>query len=140
MDSPSDSSLRKSWVGLIFFCLTSSFAVALTFAIVFATATLTFAGEQSPAQADAANQIYSGMISDSICMGRHDKASNLTAADCTRVCVKKGARYVLVDGDKTYLLKGSIAELNGFAGHRVEVQGTLSGDTIHFTKIGFLSE
>jgi len=118
----------RSWVGLIAFCFTSTLAVAVALAMVLASATLTFAG-----------QTYSGIIADSFCGARHNRHSNLSSAECTRACVKKGAKYVMVDGEKTYLLEGNIADLSGFAGQRVEVRGMRDGDTIRFTQIGFLT-
>jgi len=134
----------RSWVGLIAFCFTSTLTAGVALAAVLATASLTFAGE--PAQASGLDnsgnvpvKTYSGVITDSYCGARHDKDSTLSSAGCTRMCVKKGAKYVMVNGDKTYLLDGDIGELNGLAGQRVEARGTLEGDTIHFTEIGFLS-
>ena len=55
---------------------------------------------------------------------------NQSAAGCTRVCLKKGAKYALVDGDKIYMLDGGTDYLDKLAGERVTVSGTLNGDTI----------
>ena len=131
----------NSWVGLIGFCVTSTFAVAIIFAVALATATLTFAGEPKVQAAtdDSSAQTFAGVISDSYCHARHDRNSKLSSGECTRVCVQRGAKYEMVNGDKIYLLDGDIADLNGFAGQRVEVKGVLEGNTIHFTEIGFLT-
>jgi len=136
----------RSWVGLIAFCFTSTLAVAVALAMVLASATLTFAGDESSGNSpkgvensEGSGQTYSGIIADSFCGARHNRHSNLSSAECTRACVKKGAKYVMVDGEKTYLLEGNIADLSGFAGQRVEVRGMRDGDTIRFTQIGFLT-
>jgi len=132
-----------SWVKLIAFCFTSTLTAGLALAAVLALATLAFVGapvaSAAPrSSAESGAKTYSGIITDSYCGARHNKDPNLNSAECTRMCVRKGAKYELVNGDKTYLLEGNIADLNGLAGQRVEAKGTIEGNTIHFTEIGFL--
>jgi hypothetical protein len=42
-----------------------------------------------------------------------------SASECTRECVKKGAKYALVVGEKVYAPDGHEAELDKLAGERV---------------------
>jgi hypothetical protein len=60
----------------------------------------------------------------------------MAAADCTRVCVRSGESFALVDGDKAYTLAGEPAALKRVAGQRVKIVGTLNGDTISVAAVG----
>jgi hypothetical protein len=73
---------------------------------------------------------FNGMVTDSDCGARHSRDSNMSPAECTRFCVKKGATYLLVDGERSYELRGSAAELNRFASQRAQIAGTLTGAAI----------
>lgn len=75
-------------------------------------------------------QTFAGMITDSRCGARHRMNSGKTSAECARSCVRHGAHYVLVDGEKTYALEGDPTQLETLAGERVKVVGMLEGDTI----------
>ena len=71
-----------------------------------------------------------GTISDTMCAAHH-MMKNTSAAECTRVCVKKipgtkNSGYALVVGNKIYTLKGNAAQLtqlNKYAGQNVTIQG-----------------
>ncbi len=123
----------KSWVGLVTFCALSTVITALALAFIFASAGLMYGAAQSYPSASAA-QNFSGVITDDHCGAKHQLLDRSSAA-CTRICVTKGARYVLVNGDKTYVLQGDIVKLNRLAGERVNVVGSLHGNTIDFTSI-----
>src|SRR5262245_31884995 len=83
-----------------------------------------------------AEQTWKGAISDSKCNGKHPAGEHdgkkMTDADCTAVCVKKGAKYVFVDdAGKVYQLANqSSKQIAAHAGQQVELTGTLKGDTI----------
>ena len=63
-----------------------------------------------------------GTVSDSLCGNDHGiKAKG--DPECTRMCVKLGAEYALVVGNKLYVLQGHQADLDRFAGKQVRVQG-----------------
>src|ERR1700752_4423374 len=53
-------------------------------------------------------QTWKGAISDSNCNGKHPAGEHdgkkMTDADCTGVCVKKGAKYVFVSEGKVFQL------------------------------------
>lgn len=70
-----------------------------------------------------------GVISDTMCGAKHMMAGK-SAAECTRACVKADSDYALVVGEKVYTLKGNASELDKYAGERVTVKGTVSGDTV----------
>lgn len=75
-----------------------------------------------------------GTISDSMCGAHHP--SGITAKACTNGCVKKGAKYVVVVGDKVYSVANQDAPgLSKYAGDNVKVTGKVEGDTITVKKI-----
>jgi hypothetical protein len=80
-----------------------------------------------------ADQSWTGTISDSMCGASH---GTTPAKACTTGCIKKGAKYVVVVGDKVYSIANQDAPgLAKYAGDSVKVSGTMSGDTITVTKI-----
>lgn len=123
-----------SWLMLILFCTASTFATGLALAIVFTSVTVLSSSAQSSAEAAEPAQTFVGMITDSYCGARH-KFADRSPAECTRICVKNGAQYVLLAGDKVYALQGDIVRLNRTAGERVTVTGMLHDNTIDFTSI-----
>ena len=70
------------------------------------------------------------MITDSYCGARHLRSSHQSPAECARTCVRRGASYVLVDGNRRYQLTGGDDTLGRLAGQRANVTGTRQGDTI----------
>ena len=80
-------------------------------------------------------QTFSGVITDDHCAGRHDMRSGMGTSECTRVCVHRGANYVLIDGDKSYRLEGNPTELGIFSGTRVALTGSLAGNRIQVSSI-----
>jgi hypothetical protein len=83
----------------------------------------------------ASTQTFAGMITDSRCGARHRRNSGKTSAQCARSCVRRGAHYVLVDGEKVYALEGDPAELEKLAGERANIVGMLQGNTIKVTAV-----
>lgn len=83
----------------------------------------------------ASSQTFAGMITDSRCGARHSMNSGKTSANCARSCVRHGAHYVLVDGEKVYALEGEPVQLEKLAGERVNIVGMLEGDTIKITAV-----
>jgi hypothetical protein len=80
-----------------------------------------------------ADQSWTGTISDSMCGASH---GTTPAKACTTGCVKKGAKYVIVVGDKVYAIANQDNPgLAKFAGDNVKVTGTMAGDTITVAKI-----
>ena len=82
-----------------------------------------------------AEQTWKGAISDSNCNGKHQAGEHdgkkMTDADCTAVCIKKGAKYVFVsDGNVFRIANQKSKAIAKHAGQQVELTGTLDGDTI----------
>ena len=75
------------------------------------------------------SQTLTGTVTDAMC-GAHHMMQGKTPAQCTRECVKDGADYALLIGDKVYTLKGDKAQLDKLAGAKVVVEGQIDGDTL----------
>jgi len=87
----------------------------------------------------AAEQTWSGKISDSACGAKHEEAAEgqgvMADRDCTQACAKGGAPYVLVSEGKVYQVTNHDADLRTHAGHTVHLTGEFKGDTIRVSKI-----
>jgi hypothetical protein len=81
------------------------------------------------AQANSATRTLTGVVSDSMCGKTHDM-KNMSAAECTRMCVKGGSSFALVVGDKVISLRGDSEELNKYAAQKVTVRGTMHGNDL----------
>lgn len=94
----------------------------------------------SVAAQKAPEQTWTGKISDSMCEDKHSagehEGKKMTDADCTRVCVKKGAKYVFVSEGKVYQLANQRSKtIASHAGQEVQLTGEMNGDTIKATKM-----
>ena len=77
---------------------------------------------------------YVGSIGDSMCGAKHMMPGE-SDKDCTLGCIKEGSKYILIDpSGKIYQLSDQKTP-EQFAGGKVKVTGTLSGDTIAVTSI-----
>lgn len=90
--------------------------------------------------ASAAPQTLTGQISDSMCGKSHAAMGEMgkNPKECTAGCVKTGAKYVFVSGDKIYEIKNqSFAAVPANAGGTVQLTGDVDkdGKTITVTKI-----
>ena len=92
--------------------------------------------------ASAADQTWTGRISDSMCGVKHNTAAEhggkkMTDRECTLACVKDhSAKYVFVSNGKVYNVSNQdFAALQEHAGHTVKLTGEMSGDTITVSKI-----
>lgn len=85
----------------------------------------------------AGTQTFTGKVSDAMCGAKHQEG--MDPATCVRACVKKGAKYALVVGDKVYTLDASSQaekdELNKLAWEQATVKGTANGDTIEVKSV-----
>jgi hypothetical protein len=135
---------RRCWFALITFCVTPALAVALGSAVLFTGAAIAFAVSDN-AKPVAATQdvdrprerVFVGLITDDHCGARHEMDSGMNPTECTKMCVRNGSRYVLVEGNKRYALAGSESQLNELAGQRAHISGTLDGNTIRLSSTGF---
>ena len=98
-----------------------------------ATAVLSTGLVVVPSVAAGSTQTFTGKVSDAMCGAKHTEGG-IAPADCVRACVKKGAKYALVVGDKVYTLdtsdQAALDELNKLAWEQAKVTGTANGDTI----------
>ena len=83
----------------------------------------------------APEQTWKGKISDSNCKDKHPGGEHdgkkMTDADCTNVCIKKGAKYVFVSDGKVYQIANQNSkQIATHAGQDVELTGSMKGDTI----------
>jgi hypothetical protein len=96
----------------------------------FALAAILFASNLATA---AGKQTLTGEVSDAACGARHTMMPG-SPAECTRACVKHGAKYTLIVGDKTYVLNttdsGILSLLDRQAGSNVTVTGNVNGVAI----------
>lgn len=103
--------------------------VALGVAVMFGSLTV-----HSLAQDRGTGTTLTGIVSDALCGAKHSM-TNMTAAQCTRMCVKGGQGFALVVGDKTYNLRGDSAELDKYAAQKVTLKGKLKGNTVTVTSV-----
>ncbi|MGO9649472.1 MAG: hypothetical protein ACLPOO_15620 [Terriglobales bacterium] len=132
---------NRSWFSLLAFCASASLAAALALAAVFTGASAVLAAA-APATATAEESnsaapqpTFSGVITDSQCGARHPGSSGKSPSECTLACVRNGANYSLVNGDKEYTLDGNADELGRWAGQRATIAGTRSGGTIKVVSV-----
>ncbi len=90
--------------------------------------------------ASAAEQTWTGNISDSACGAKHEEAAEgqgkMPDRACTEACVRGGSKYVLVaDGKVVQIANQDNKELATHAGHRVKLTGELKGNAITVSKI-----
>jgi hypothetical protein len=85
--------------------------------------------------ATAATQSLTGIVTDDMCGKKHTMAPGKPDSDCVRECVKSGAHYALLVGEKIYVLKGDTKKIDAFAGKKVKVSGDVSGTTVSVASI-----
>jgi hypothetical protein len=77
-----------------------------------------------------------GYVADSKC---GVKGANAGAAECTKKCLKEGAKMVVVtDGDQKVLMVENPDKLEGHEGHHVAVTGHVKGDSVHVESVKML--
>jgi hypothetical protein len=75
------------------------------------------------------SETVKGWVTDSMCGA---KGANAGAMACTKKCLAKGAKMVVVtDGDQKVLTVDNPDALKDHVGHHVAVSGEVSGDSIH---------
>jgi hypothetical protein len=126
---------RRPLFSIVRFCATPALAVALGCAILFTGAALVFAiagGEPVLAgtRVTRGERTFTGLVTDDHCGARHEMDSGMNPSECTRMCVRNGSKYILIQGDKRYVLAGNESKLDELAGQRANIAGTLAGNTI----------
>jgi hypothetical protein len=130
---------QRSWLSLLGFFAVVTLGSSLIFAAVFAGVTAVIAGGGSAQASDDQQvdpivpaQTFTGIITDSHCIARHVDTKK-SAAECTRMCVSNGSKYLLVNGDRNYEIAGDSAQISQLAGQRVRVTGALAAGRIKVT-------
>jgi type 1 fimbria pilin len=86
--------------------------------------------------AAGASATVNGWVTDQQCAA---KGANASAEACTKKCLAKGSKMVVVtDDDQKVLLVDNPDALMEHAGHHVAVTGTVNGDTIHVDSVKML--
>ena len=94
----------------------------------------------APSLSLAAEQTWSGKISDSACGAKHEEAAEgqgvMADRECTQACIRGGSKYVLVvDGKVLQIANQDNKDLATHAGHAVKITGELKGNAITVSKI-----
>ncbi len=79
-------------------------------------------------------ETWSGTISDANCGAKHLDASAKSIA-CVEKCVKGGAAPVFVTSDGKVLKIANADAVMAHLGHKVDLTGTLNGDTITVSSV-----
>ena len=85
-------------------------------------------------------ETLNGKISDAMCGAKHAEGEHdgkkMTDAECVEACLKHGAKYVFVSGDKVYKIANQdLPGIKANAGKNVTVTGETKGDTVTIAKI-----
>ena len=84
----------------------------------------------------AKESTVNGYVTDSGC---GVKGASAEHAACTKKCLEKGAKLVVVtDSDKKVLTVENPDALKGHEGHHVAVTGHVSGDSVHVESVKML--
>ena len=88
----------------------------------------------------AAEQTWSGKISDSACGAKHEEAAEgqgvMADRECTQACIRGGSKYVLVVDNQVFQIANQdFKDLAAHAGDAVKLSGELKGNTITVSKI-----
>src|SRR5437667_2450837 len=88
----------------------------------------------------AAEQTWTGNLSDSACGKKHEEAAEgngvMPDRECTQACVRGGSKYVLVvDGKVFQIANQDNKDLATHAGQTVKLTGELKGSLITVSKI-----
>lgn len=138
---------NRLWIEII--GLGSAIACAVALLIATLGAAVAFTGQPASGQkieAPAAppspsvpqaypTQAYEGMVTCSMCGAKHSAKLGENAADCTTSCVRAGATFSLIDGDKVYQLDGDLGLLKKVAGQRARIIGIARGNTIQVSSL-----
>jgi hypothetical protein len=89
----------------------------------------------------AAEETWTGVISDSLCNTSHARMAQLVVPPlddpaCVLACIDGGGKFVFMNGEKPLQIANQDFDgLKKFPGVRVNVTGELKGDVITVTKV-----
>jgi len=136
---------NRIWIESVALGTATACALALLIAVL-ASGTAAVTGRVASGQANESQVLpndsgsvqqrtYEGMVTCTRCGAKHSAKLARTATNCTITCVHGGARFALVDGDKSYQLDGDLNILKRLAGQRARVVGVMRGDAITVSSI-----
>jgi ABC-type polar amino acid transport system ATPase subunit len=82
----------------------------------------------------AATKTLTGVVTDDMCGAKHMMAGK-SDAECTKACVKHGAKFALAVKDEVYILDGMSTEVGALAGQKATVSGDLNGKTLTVSSV-----
>jgi hypothetical protein len=123
---------NRVWVEILLLGTAAACALALLLATLGAAAG---AATGEVGSAPVLEQTYQGMVTCSRCEAKHSVSLGTTAGKCILACVRGGAAFALVDGDRTYLLDGDLILLKQVAGRRARIVGAVKGNTIKVSSV-----
>jgi hypothetical protein len=131
---------KHFWIEIIALGSAIALGVALLLATLGAVAGSVMAQVENSQTAPApAVKTYHGMVTCSRCGAKHPATLGRGASDCVRTCVRSGADFALIDGDKIYRLKGDLSLIKKVAGQRAEISGVADGNTVTVSSVSTAS-
>jgi len=74
---------------------------------------------------------FTGIVSDSFCGNHHYMLSGATDTECARYCIAHQGTYVLLVGDRLYMLQNQPGHvLDALAGKKARITGALVGEDV----------
>jgi len=131
----------RLWVDVLLICAAIALGLALLI-VSLGTPSAAAVGQNEPGQAapsDSQAKTYQGMVTCTQCRAKHPAKLGRTATDCTIVCIRGGAGFALIDGEKVYRLSGDRNLLKKFAGQRAQITGSEKDSVITVSSIGALT-
>lgn len=129
---------NQIWIESVALGTAMACALGLLIAVL-AAGTAAVAGQGGSGQVNgsgsAEERTFEGMVTCTSCGAKHSAKLARTATNCTLTCVRGGAKFALVDGDKSYQLEGDLNVLKRLAGQRTRVLGVMRGDAITVSSI-----
>jgi len=118
---------NRFWIEIIVLASVGAFVLALLLATLGAAAA---AFAQDANGTASAGKTYQGMVTCSRCGAKHSAKAGRRVVDCTYSCVRAGANFALVDGEKTYQLDGDMTLIKKVVGQRAQITGVAHGTII----------
>ncbi len=132
---------NRLWIDILLLCAAIALGLALLI-VSLGTTSSAITGQNDTAQAtpsDSQAKTFQGMVTCSQCRAKHSAKLGRTATNCTLVCVRGGAGFALIDGEKIYRLQGDSNLLKKFAGQRAQVTGTERDSVITVSSVSALT-
>ena len=131
MEQPG-ASTHRVWLEIVGLASAAACACALLLATL-GTAAGAATGEVGTVRTP--EPTFEGMVTCSKCEAKHSASLGTTANKCILNCVRSGATFALIDGDRTYQLDGDLVVLKKVAGRRAYIVGAVQGNRIKVSSV-----